>query len=421
MKLNKYGAIAVVGTLLLAGACGTNTGADDSDSAASALSSDNCADPDAAEKEITGELVFGFSAALSGPAAQAIGQVLKGAEARFDELNEAGGIDGVKIKVVKRDDGFTPERAKANAQALIDKDKADVLSTLGGGQVDAMADYQNEQCVPLLNAISSVPKLYDAGEFPWTTQDLPAASIEEKAIAKLIQDRFPNGVDVAMASNPNESGKSYSKAFEDAIEGTNIKLVKNEPIVDPATTASTLKATGAKVLNIGGIGADCVSMMTSVGRAGWKPDLIVLPSNCTDGKLVFEPAGEAADGVQILRWFKEPTLEEYADDPDVAAYASIVKAAGVDPNSSYVLSGYVTADITINALEEAAKSEDGLSHIGIMKAARTQDYTAPLFIDGVTFTLDGDKDPFGIDSFRPYAWNSSAKKFEPVGEVVSAK
>jgi branched-chain amino acid transport system substrate-binding protein len=416
MKLNKYGALAAAGTLLLVGACGTNTGGD----SAAALTSDNCADPAAAAKKITGELVFGFSAALSGPAAQAIGQVLKGAEARFDEVNKAGGIDGVKIKVVKRDDGFTPERAKANAQALIDKDKADVLSTLGGGQVDAMADYQNEQCVPLLNAISSVPKLFDAVEFPWTTQDLPAASIEEKAIVKLIQDRFPDGVEVAMASNPNESGKSYSQAFENAIKGTNIKLVKNEPIVDPATTASTLKATGAKVLNVGGIGADCVSMMTSIGRAGWKPDLVVLPSNCTDGKLVFEPAGEAADGVEILRWFKEPILDEYATDPAVEKYASVVKAAGADPSSSYVLSGYVTADITVNALQEAAKSKDGLSRIGIMKAARAQDYKAPLFIDGVTFALDGKKDPFGIESFRPYAWNAATKKFEPKGDVVSA-
>ena len=419
MKLTRLSAIAVAGIVLLAAGCGTNSGGADPTSAAAALGAD-CADPGAASERITGELVVGMSAALSGPTAEAIGQVLKGAEARFAAANKAGGIDGVSIKVVKRDDGFTPERAKANVQALIDQDHADVLSTLGGGQVDAMADYQNERCVPLLNAISSVPKYYDPAAFPWTTQDLPAASIEEKAIAKLIQDRYPDGVQVAMASNPNESGRSYAQAFEKAIEGTSVTLVRNEPIVDPATTASTLKATGARVLNIGGVGTDCLSMMTAIGRAGWKPDLVVVPSNCTDGRLVFEPAGAAADGVEILRWFKEPILEEYADDPAVKEYATAVTAAGADPTSSYVLSGYATADLTVNALQQAARSEDGLSHVGIMKAAHTQDYSAPLFIDGISFRVDGERDSYGIESFRPYVWRADSKRFEPVGDVFSA-
>lgn len=420
MRISKYAVVAVATTLALLGACGTNTGGSAGGSGAAALSSQNCADPAAVTDEITAELVVGISAALSGPAAQAIGQVLKGAEARFDLTNSEGGIDGVEISVVKRDDGFTPERAKTNVQALIDQDQADVLTTLGGGQVDAMSDYQNEQCVPLLNAISSVPKYYDPADFPWTTQDLPAASIEEAAIARLLQDRYPDGVEVAMASNPNESGQAYSEAFEAAIEGTNIELVKNEPIVDPATTASTLEATAAKVLNIGGIGTDCLSMMNAIGRAGWKPDLVIVPSNCTDAKLVFEPAGEAADGVEILRWFKEPVLEEYADDPAVQEYVEAVTAAGSDPTSSYVLSGWAMADIMINALEEAAASDERLSRIGIMRAAQSQDYQAPLFIDGVTFTVDGEEDPYGIESFRPYAWKASSKTFEPVGDLISA-
>lgn len=420
MRTSKYAVIGVAITLAFASACGTNTGATTSASAEDALSSDNCADPAAVTEEITDELVVGISAALSGPAAQAIGQVLQGAEARFELANENGGIDGVQISVVKRDDGFTPERAKTNVQALIDQDQADVLTTLGGGQVDAMSDYQNEQCVPLLNAISSVPKYYDPAQFPWTTQDLPAASIEEAAIARLIEERYPDGVEVAMASNPNESGQAYSESFEAAIEGTGITLVKNEPIVDPATTASTLEATGAKVLNIGGIGTDCLSMMNAIGRAGWEPELVIVPSNCTDAKLVFEPAGKAADGVEILRWFKEPTLEEYADDEAVLEYVDAVTEAGADPSSSYVLSGWAMADIGVNALEAAAASDDGLSRLGIMRAAHSQDYQAPLFIDGVSFTVDGESDPFGIESFRPYAWNAATKKFEPVGDVISA-
>ena len=74
-------------------------------------------------------ILIGQSAALSGPA-ELLGKEMKlGAEAYFKVVNDAGGINGRKIKLVSLDDGYEPDRAKANTQKLINEEK--VLALFG--------------------------------------------------------------------------------------------------------------------------------------------------------------------------------------------------------------------------------------------------------------------------------------------------
>lgn len=72
-------------------------------------------------------IVFGQSAALTGPAA-ALGQGMReGIQAAFEEINDAGGIDGRPLRLISYDDGYEPDTAITNTQRLIDQDNVFAL------------------------------------------------------------------------------------------------------------------------------------------------------------------------------------------------------------------------------------------------------------------------------------------------------
>lgn len=119
----------IAAAALLLSACGGNSDAESNTStSAGAVSVDDCSDPSGAAAPITDKLTVGWSGPTSGPLADAVGNVIEGMRARFEVENAAGGVGGVKLDVVVKDDAFSPERAKANVGEFIQKDKVDVLA-----------------------------------------------------------------------------------------------------------------------------------------------------------------------------------------------------------------------------------------------------------------------------------------------------
>ncbi|MDX6741171.1 ABC transporter substrate-binding protein [Actinocorallia sp. A-T 12471] len=418
MTTMRLAAAGVAAALLLAG-CGTGADEETTTSAGGVVTADDCLDPAAATAKIEGTLKVGWSAPLSGPLAVAAGAVIDGMTARFAVANAAGGIGGVKLEVVSKDDAFNPERAKANVNELIQKDGVDVLEVFGSGQLNAAADDQNEACVPLLFAQAAVPEYRDAANFPWTTEYLPSSEVEMSVVVEQLKKKYPDGVKVALAANQTESGQSYANGFKKAIEGTNITIAAEAPLTDPNAAVTTLKETGAPVLVDAGVTTDCLALSLAVGRSGWQPETFIQPANCVDGKSLYEPAGAAADGQQIMVWLKDPANPIYADDAGVKQYLADAKTHGVkNALNNYTVNGWAIGDLMVDAFTKAAASEDGLSRLGIIKVARTQTYSPPMFIDGIDWKMTPETS-LGIGAFRPFTWNAAKKVFEPSGDVIS--
>ena len=66
------------------------------------------------------EIVIGLTAPLSGPAA-AWGNTALAAEAWANHINAQGGINGRKLRVLMKDDGYNPGRAVANLKEMKDQ------------------------------------------------------------------------------------------------------------------------------------------------------------------------------------------------------------------------------------------------------------------------------------------------------------
>lgn len=419
--------LTVVAALTL-GACGGGSDASGgstdtaSDPSKFNINLDDCTDADSATAPIEGTFDIGYSAPLSGPVAGAVELATAGYDARIAAENAKGGVDGVKVKVTYKDDAYQPDKAKANGTEFIDSLKVDALATFGTGPLSAMVDDQNAACVPMLYPSTSTDAYEDVESFPWTTTILPMAKNEAKFLVNLIQDRFPDGAKIGIAENPTASGKVQSEAFQDAAKAADLSITKIVSDADPVAAATTLKSEGVEVVYHGGVTGTCGAFDTARGRVGYEPKLVLKPTNCVNA-VEYIAAGKAADGVELGTFGKDPSAPENKDDAGVKEYLAQMKAAKVpaDVTSNAVaVSGWTQADLVINTLKQAAASEDGLTRLSIMEAARDQDYDAPMMIDGVKWFSTPDL-LTGIDGFGTIKWVAADKRFVPSGDVISIR
>ncbi len=100
------------------------------------------------------EVVIGISTPLSGPAA-AWGATGLGAEAWAKHVNEQGGVHGRKIRVIMKDDAYTPGKAVANLNEMKEQVFA-IVGLLGTAVVSAGKDVVIESGIPLIQAYADV-------------------------------------------------------------------------------------------------------------------------------------------------------------------------------------------------------------------------------------------------------------------------
>ncbi|HPO20981.1 MAG TPA: ABC transporter substrate-binding protein, partial [Rubrivivax sp.] len=74
------------------------------------------------------EILVGTIQDLSGPVAGFGKAVRQGMLLRIDEINEQGGINGRKLKLVAEDNGYDPKKAVLAAQKLVNQDKVFIVA-----------------------------------------------------------------------------------------------------------------------------------------------------------------------------------------------------------------------------------------------------------------------------------------------------
>ena len=78
------------------------------------------------------EIILGSSLALEGHSSFLGTQTQHGALAYINSINEKGGVNNRKIKIISYDDGYDPEKCEANTRKLIEQDKVFALCNYVG-------------------------------------------------------------------------------------------------------------------------------------------------------------------------------------------------------------------------------------------------------------------------------------------------
>src|SRR4249919_1869283 len=111
------------------------------------------------------EVLFGMPTDLSGPAATYGVSSSNGVKMRFDEINDAGGINGRKLRVIVEDQGYQVPKAVQACNKLINRDKVFAfVGPLGTPMNNACFKEQFAAGVPNLFPLSAARSMYEPYE-----------------------------------------------------------------------------------------------------------------------------------------------------------------------------------------------------------------------------------------------------------------
>src|SRR5438445_1463930 len=295
----------------------------------------------AAQQGVTDtEIVLGCSNSFSGPLAFTGEQATRfGVDLYFRAINDAGGINGRKVRTVYYDDGYKPQDAAANTKKLVEQDKIfAVIAPQGTPPVVATLDYLEENKVPLLFPFQGSPvtrgkKYVFSGMTLYDRQsrmmiDYLVGERKYKTFAVLYQD--------------DEYGKAFLTAFEKDLGRHGLKLTATEPVKRGATdvSAQIAKLQAAKpqvtfLVLTPGPGAQALKERQKIG---WTDTVMVSSGPLTD-ETYLGLAGDASDGVEGLATLPDPLR---ADQPGVKLYREhLQKYFPKNEPNRYSLSGYV--------------------------------------------------------------------------------
>ena len=146
-------------------------------------------------------ILFGQSAAFSGPAQELGISMRLGIQAAFHEVNRAGGIHGRRLELTSLDDAYEPEAAVANTLALIrDQEVFALIGAVGTPTSRAAVPVAADAGVPYIAPFTGAEFLRDAewsnvinlrASYNQETEEMVARLTEDmgiKRIAVLFQD-----------------------------------------------------------------------------------------------------------------------------------------------------------------------------------------------------------------------------------------
>lgn len=181
------------------------------------------------------EVLLGQFAAFSGPAAQLGQRMQAGIQAHFDAVNTQGGINGRKLKLVTRDDGYEPEKAVNAVKALINEDKVFALiGSVGTPTTLAALPIINEAKVPLIGPFTGAQALRE----PFSRQVFNVRASYFDETDRIVQHLTTLGVKKIAVFYQNDS---YGKA---GLEGVTRALTKRQL---KAVAASTVERNSVDV------------------------------------------------------------------------------------------------------------------------------------------------------------------------------
>jgi branched-chain amino acid transport system substrate-binding protein len=312
--------------------------------------------PAAAQQGVTDtEILLGSSNSFSGPLAFTGDQLTKfGVDLAFKVVNDAGGINGRKIRTIYYDDGYRPQDAVANTKKLVEQDRIfAVIAPQGSPPVVATLEYLEEQKVPLLFPYQSSPvtrgKKYVFQGMTVSDRsskmmiDYLAGPRKYKKFAALYQD--------------DEYGKSYLTAFEKDLGRFNLKLVAAESVKrgvsDVSAQIAKLQASKAEVTFLVLTPGPAAQALKERQKIGWTETLMVSTGPLTD-EAYLNLAADAAEGVEGLALWPDPLT---SDLPGLQLYREhMLRYFPKNAPNRYSLAGYFAGLLFTEAAKRAGKN-----------------------------------------------------------------
>ncbi len=368
------------------------------------------------------EILLGNTAPYSGPVS-AYGIIAKTAAAYFEKINEQGGVNGRKIKLISYDDAYSPPRTVEQTRRLVERDGvAAIFMPIGTAPSSAIQKYLNSKKVPMLYVGGGAHKFDDIESFPWTMGWQPSFATEGSILSSYAVANVPDAKIGVLYQN-DDFGK-------DLLEGVLLGLGDraDEVIVARASYETTDPTIDSQLSNLKVAGANVFIGLTSpkqtaqsirgIAAMGWKPTQLYY-QNAASVEQTLRPAGlENAEGVMTAVFLKDPADPSWADDPEMIEYLADTKKYMPGENAVDVLAayGYACAATMVEVLRAAG---DDLSRENIMRQAlNMKDVAVPMVYSGIRLNNTA-TDTRPIRQMQMVRF--SGGEFQPVGGLTGGR
>ena len=257
------------------------------------------------------EIVLGSIQDLSGPLAGFGKQLRLGMMLRVDEVNEQGGVNGRKIKLLFEDSGYDPKKAVLAAQKLVNQDKIFMMvGHIGTAQNNAAMPVQFEKNVINFFPVTAAREMYE----PFNRLKFAFAATYydqmRMTLPKLVREKAAKKV--CTIYQDDEFGNEVVRGAEDGLKTMNMSLVEKTSFKRGATDFSSqvakMKAAGCDFVVLGTIIRETIGTIGESRKTGFNPTFLGSSAAYTD--LIHRLGGKAMDGLYATMTVQNP----YTDD-----------------------------------------------------------------------------------------------------------
>ncbi len=321
------------------------------------------------------EITLGSIQDLSGPIAGFGKQVRLGMMLRVDEINEQGGVNGRKIRLIVEDSAYDPKKAVLAAQKLVNQDKIfAMVGHIGTAQNMAAMPVQFEKNVINFFPVTAAREMYEP--FHRLKYSFAATYYDQMrtAVPKLAKDK--GAKKVCTMYQDDEFGLEVMRGAEAGLKAVNMELGEKTSYKRGATDFSSqiarLKASGCDMVVLGTIIRETIGAIGEARKTGFNPTFIGSSASYTD--LIHKLGGKAMDGLYATHTAQHPYLDEASQK--ISFWANKYKTKFNEDPTVFSVYGYQLVDSFAAA---AAKAGTNLSTESFIKTMDTMTFPPDIF------------------------------------------
>ena len=302
------------------------------------------------------DIILGQSAPLSGSFSELGAAYRDGAQLYFDKINQAGGVNGRKVRLVTLDDAYDAKRAKANTQELIDKQN--VLALFGymfTNTVFASLPIATRASVPFVAPYAGNDELYTEPANPVLFMTRASYATELDTLLRHIQTMGLKRV--VLARYDSVGGAALQKDLE-----TKMKAINLEPVgvatmklnsLQPGEAVTKLEKLHPDAIVLGVSGGDAVAFVRQFKQASNNSPVQFLARSLIGGHQLVADLGREGRGIVISQAAPSPSNGKTRISRE---YQTALKTVNIDAKltSSYIgLEGYIAAKVMVEGLRRS--------------------------------------------------------------------
>ena len=306
-------------------------------------------------------ITIGQSASLTGPSEELGREMKAGADAYFNAINDAGGVNGRKIKLISIDDAGMPERTKANTLKLLNEDNVFALFGYTG-------TYTINPILPLVEK-NKVPFFAPASGDIATREPLSryvfnirASYFEETE--KIVEQLTRRGLTkIALFYQNDAYGRAGLAGLERALRERKLNILifgsTDRNSTNVASSAQTIAKSGAQAVLVSAGANTASAFIKEMKKQGSNAQFCLLSS--VGAMTVAAQLGDEGRGVEVSQVVPLP----FSDSEPLGR--EYLKRIGGPTKASFAsLEGYIAANVLVEGLKKAGKAPTRESFIAAL-------------------------------------------------------